>query len=136
METLVRQAIGAAVRRDFDGLLALDIDPGFEYASLFAQAEGETWRGVDGIRRWAAEVDATWEDFHVEVEEVEELDADLAVVCARLTGRGRGSGVPLDSRLGQVWVREDGLLRRVIAYPSLAEAHAAARALRAPRSEG
>jgi ketosteroid isomerase-like protein len=128
MEALVREAIGAAVRRDYERFQFLDVDPEFEYASLFAQAEGTTWRGVDGIRQWAEEVDTTWDDFRVEVEEIEELGPDLAVVCARLTGRARGSGVPLDRRLGQVWVREGGLLRRVVAYPSFEEARAAARA--------
>ena len=122
----MRDLMAAVVRRDFDAVGRGPLHPDFEYHSLFARAEGEVWHGVDGLRRWAEEVDGTWDDFRVEIESIEEVDADTAVLCARLTGRAKASGVPLDNRLGQLWTREDGLIRRVTAYSTLDEARAAA----------
>ncbi|HEX8646372.1 MAG TPA: nuclear transport factor 2 family protein [Thermoleophilaceae bacterium] len=136
MEALVRELIDATIRRDFGALEGGMLHPDFEYESLFAQAEGEVWRGVNGLRRWAEEVDTIWEDFRVTVEGIEVVDDDTAVLCARLTGRARGSGVPLDQQIGQVWIRRDGMVERVVAHPTLEDARAAARAQSGGRAPG
>jgi predicted lipid-binding transport protein (Tim44 family) len=50
--------------RDFDSLAEL-LDPEATFDSLLAASEGkEAYTGIDGLRKWAEEVDAMWEDWH------------------------------------------------------------------------
>jgi ketosteroid isomerase-like protein len=56
IEKLARMAFDALNRDDLDGFLEL-IDPEVEFTSLIAEAEGETFPGHDGVRRW-------WESVH------------------------------------------------------------------------
>jgi len=44
------------------------------------------------------------------------------VVAYHVTGRARGSGVPLDTRTGQVWSVRDGKVWRNVAYTDPREA--------------
>ena len=75
--------------------------PDTEFRSTLA-IETEVYRGLDGIKQWAAEVDATWEDFRIEVVECHDVGPEQAVVVNRNTGRARTSGVPLDDLRGAV----------------------------------
>lgn len=53
--------IDALNARDFRTLADL-LDPDVEFRSVIAQAEGETaYGGIQGIRKWAENIDATWE---------------------------------------------------------------------------
>jgi ketosteroid isomerase-like protein len=122
VEELIHQVMRAVNERDFDALDELPFHPEFEFHSLLSVSEGTTLAGVDGLRQWAADVDAIWDDFHVVIEEVRMADEDTAVLCLHLTGRARASGVPLDQRTGQVWTRRDGLLHRNVGYPTPREA--------------
>jgi ketosteroid isomerase-like protein len=53
-------------------------------------------------RAWAERVDAVWADWHQEVVDFREVGDSQAVAVLRTTGRARGSGVPLDTRTGNV----------------------------------
>lgn len=99
-------------RRDFDAIADLPFDPEGEFRSAFAVAEGEVYIGVDGLRKWAENVDATWEDFHVELIEFHEVDEHRAVLVFHNTGRAKASGIPLDMRTSQVWTWRDGKVWR------------------------
>ncbi len=68
------------------------------------------------------EHDSVWANFRVEIVELRELDDGRAVVIYRVTGEGRGSGVPLDTRTGQVWTFRDGKLWRNQSYTDPQEA--------------
>ena len=50
-----RRGFAAVNRRDLDGFLAT-VAPDVEFMSLIAEAEGETFRGHEGVRRWWKEV--------------------------------------------------------------------------------
>jgi ketosteroid isomerase-like protein len=47
-----RRGYEAVNRGDVDGLLVA-IHPDVEFTSLIAEAEGETFRGHEGVRRWS-----------------------------------------------------------------------------------
>ena len=126
VEELVRRVVEASNRRDFDSLDPDDFEPEFEFESRMAQSEGTVWRGFEGLRGWAADLDAVWEDFRVEVERVEMAAPDMAVVTLRISGRARGSGIPLDENTGHVWRARNGRLWQGRAYPTVAEARRAA----------
>lgn len=83
--------------REFESLTEL-LDPAVEFRSVLGAAEGEAgYTGIDGLRQWAEEVDAVWEDWHQEMVVYREVSESQAVAVIRATGRARGSGVPLDT---------------------------------------
>ncbi len=102
--------------RDFDALTEL-LDPAVEFRSILGASEGEAaYMGIDGLRKWAAEVDAVWEDWHQEVVDYREVGESQAVAVIRATARARGSGLPLDSCTGNVLTRRHGKGWRIEAY--------------------
>jgi ketosteroid isomerase-like protein len=71
-----------------------------------------TYRGLDGLRRWVEGVDEIWDDFQVEAEEF--IDAgDNVFVAARITGKGRGSGIEADMRVFGIWTLREGKVSRM-----------------------
>ena len=68
----------------------------------------------------------TWESIHVEVEEITEASDDRVLVGLLAKARGRGSGVPTELRLWQVFWFAEGLITRRQAYWTRQEALEAA----------
>jgi hypothetical protein len=54
----------------------------------------------------------TWESIHVEVEEITEASDDRVLVGLLAKARGKGSGVPTELRLWQVFWFAEGLITR------------------------
>jgi ketosteroid isomerase-like protein len=89
--------------------------------------DGRTvWRGREGfvefIRTWTEQFD----DWSIRVERWIDAGEDRVVALTRQSGTGRGSGVPVDLNLGQVWDLEAGRVARMKAYLTHAEALEAA----------
>lgn len=126
VEELIRTVVDALNARDFDALAEFPLDPEFEFHSLISDAEGTSYVGLDGLRKWADDLDEVFEDFRVEVREVRPAGDDAAVVMIRVTGHARSSGAPFDERNAQVWRWRDGRLWRNQAYSDPDEALRAA----------
>jgi ketosteroid isomerase-like protein len=122
----VYAVMDAVNARDFDALSRIPLDPAFEFRSLIAAAEGGIYVGLDGLRQWAKAVDDVWRDFRAEPVQYSDAGEDRAVVIFHVTGRAKGSGIPLDDRNGQVWTWRRGKLWRNDAYPDPDEALEAA----------
>ena len=89
---LLRRGFTALNRSDLEVFLAT-VHPEVEFTSLIAEAEGQTFRGHDGVRRWWQEVVLPLGGLHGEPEEIRDLgDSALARVVA--TYRPRGVEVP------------------------------------------
>ena len=68
-------------------------------------------QGIDGLRRFLAQVDEMWIDFDVVPEEF--IDGgDAVVVAHRISGTGRESGVATEMRLYVVITFGDGKILR------------------------
>jgi ketosteroid isomerase-like protein len=90
----VFEALG--MHRDTDAAFPY-LDPEIELRSaIVGGAEGNTYRGHEGIRRWMAESDATWVELRLETKELRDLGDDVLLI-GRLHARGRGSGIEIDS---------------------------------------
>ena len=97
-------ALGAG---DFDAWLALHSDD-CEFMPLIVGVEGgEPYRGRDGCRAFWADIHGAFSDWRSEVENVR-AHGDGAVLCLRLHGRGRDSGLPVDRRIWQAFKSRDG----------------------------
>lgn len=126
MEELVRTIVDALNARDFEALGEFPLDPEFEFRSLISDSEGTSYVGLDGLRRWADDIDEVFDEFRVRVLEVHQAGDDAAVVIIRVTGCARSSGAPFDERNAQVWRWRGGLLWRNDAYSNPDEALRAA----------
>jgi ketosteroid isomerase-like protein len=67
----------------------------------------EAYRGPEAVLEWLDEGDDAFNDFHVELLEVEEL-AGHVLASMRQRGRGKASGAEVDHRFTHVWTLRDG----------------------------
>lgn len=87
---VLRKGYAAVNRGDLEELL-LSVHPEVEFTSLIAEAEGETFRGHDGVRRWWQRVVIPLGGLHGELEAVRDLGDDT--LLAQVAGTYRPSGV-------------------------------------------
>jgi uncharacterized protein len=73
------------------------------------------------VREWLS----PWEDWRCEAEEFI-ASGEFVVVLTRYTGRGKGSGVAVDTRGAHVWKLRDGRVIRLEVFSSRERALAAA----------
>ncbi len=73
----------------------------------------DVYHGIEGWHRLNDEIRDVWEDFRITPEQF--VDAgDQVVVIETIHGRGRGSGVQVDSRRSAaIWTLADGKVIRV-----------------------
>jgi ketosteroid isomerase-like protein len=126
---VVRQAIEAHRSDDLEARIEALVafwDPSCEYTSVVAALEPHTYRGHDGIRRYVSDLADRWAEWRSEAEEVFEVGPDTVFATVRFRALGKDSGVPIDARLGAVFVLSEGKLLRGQTYPSREEALEAA----------
>jgi ketosteroid isomerase-like protein len=104
----VYAAINARDRRAIEALSAPDIVVGTTV---------EAYRGPEALLEWLDEGDDAFDDFTVELLEVEEL-AGRVVASMRQRGRGKTSGAEVDHCFTHVWTLRDG---RAIGLQSFAD---------------
>jgi ketosteroid isomerase-like protein len=95
---IVRRQIEAGNRRDLDEFVALVSEDVEWEDSMFWSEPTRIYRGRAELREWLDRVLEPWESLHFEVEEMTEAADDLVFGGARLTGRGKGSGVQTEIR--------------------------------------
>ena len=124
-DAIIRAIFDAINGRDWDAVANL-VDPEFEFYSAFAGMGESVYRGVDGVAELIAEFDETWDELRWTIEDVREA-GELSLHTFIVSGRARGSGVPLDQRAWQVAEWRGRRPHRVTSYLDRAEALAAAR---------
>src|SRR5687768_8405673 len=125
---LVRRIHDAAARGDSRTVLAL-YDPPVEVdtarSPLPRFIRGDTFRGHDGLTPFFRERAEAWEKIQDDLEElIDAGDEVISVVTVR--GRGRLSGVEVETRMAAVWTIRDGKVGRVVWHATRGEALEAA----------
>jgi ketosteroid isomerase-like protein len=118
------RAIGAFNARRIEAFAALTT-PDFRWSPSMVAIEGETFVGPEGIETYFARLSDAWETFRIHPGRFRE-SANLVVMLGRLEGRGKTSGVPVDSSLGMVFDFRDRVISRIRGYLDHAEALEAA----------
>jgi ketosteroid isomerase-like protein len=72
--------------------------------------EGRVYNGPEGFAEAMADLDAAWQEWHQEVEQVLDAGERGVVVLVRLNARGRESGAPVDQAWAMVITLRDGKL--------------------------
>jgi ketosteroid isomerase-like protein len=75
----------------------------------------EAYRGPEALLEWLDEGDDAFEDFTVELLEVEELGGHV-LVSMRQRGRGKASGAEVDHPFTHVWTLRDGRATRLQSF--------------------
>ena len=98
---LFRQGMDAFLRGDIEPLLEAS-HPEVEWYPFSAQVEGDVaYQGHEGVRRWWANLNATFEEFEASIEEVRD-EGEIVMALGRLRARFR-SGITLDTEMGWVF---------------------------------
>jgi uncharacterized protein len=122
---IARKVIDAGNRRDPEAILQYS-DPEIELQSaIIGGAEGNTYRGHQGIRDWIAESDAAFAELRMEPEEFRDLGDDVLMI-GRLYARGLESGVEIESPIAWLFTLRDGKGVCARGYLSIHEALEAA----------
>lgn len=121
---VARRALEAFNRRDFDALVEL-ITPDIEWYPAMPGAVKDGYVGRLGVEAYLGEVRNTWKDYRARSSVFSEVPGGV-LVLGRAEGRGRDSGVEVDSPLGMVIEFRDGRISRVRSYLDHDEASHAA----------
>jgi ketosteroid isomerase-like protein len=112
---LIKEALDAYRGRDVEALVAY-LHPDVEFSSaIVGPAEGQVYRGHDGVRRWHADSMETFAVLELELDEFEDL-GERILAFGRLRARGRESAVQLDSTIGWVFEVREGAVVRMHAF--------------------
>ena len=68
----------------------------------------EAFRGREALLDWMDDGDEAFDDFAIELIEVEELDGHV-VVSMYQRGRGKASGAEVENQITHVWTLRDGV---------------------------
>jgi ketosteroid isomerase-like protein len=101
-------------------------DPEIEYSIVGGPSPGH-WTGVSGMAEGWRDALNAWTEFHGEAEDYRELDEERVLVLARISARGRASGVELP----EAWTRhaalfqiQDGKVTKLVVYSDRNRAYA------------
>jgi ketosteroid isomerase-like protein len=112
---LITRGVEAFNEGDIDGMLA-PMHPEVEFQPLRGVLEGNVYHGHTGFRRWLEDNAEDWDEFHLEVIDVAEVDPGWVLVRGRVHARGRASGVELDTTAAWLCQLRDGLIGRLRFY--------------------
>jgi ketosteroid isomerase-like protein len=96
--------------------------PEIEFTSTANALDGTAYVGLDGMRRYADDLEAVFEDWRSEDDRILDAGQQRVLWLHRIVGRAKTSGFPVDQSIGIVWTLRDGLIWRGRAYLSHAEA--------------
>jgi ketosteroid isomerase-like protein len=75
----------------------------------------EAYRGPEAVLEWLDEGEDAFDDFAVDLLEVEELDGHV-MASMRQRGRGKASGAEVDNQIVHVWTLRDGRAIRMRSF--------------------
>ena len=122
----IQQGVAALNRGDAAGIEAV-LAPDVELVPLAAAVDGSVYHGHGGLRRWLADLAEDWDEYALTLEEIEELAPAQMLVRARVSMRGRSSGVVMDSPAAWLCEMRAGKVARIEFFADPEAARGAAR---------
>ena len=108
---LVERAIAAINARDIEGYLSCCTED-VKLETPMA-AVGGVYEGIDGIRRFFADIEEAGPDFRIELDRVEEVDSKRVLAFMRTSSTGRASGIRLAATQTNVYDLVDGKISHI-----------------------
>jgi ketosteroid isomerase-like protein len=123
---IVRAVIDAQRRQDWEAFPRL-YDPEIEWDDVAGLwGDWGTRRGFDDVRNAFFSWFEAFEQVEFALDENIIESGDDVIANLRISGRGRGSGLPVNQRITLIWTVRAGRVTRVRAYRERAEALEAA----------
>jgi len=122
---VAERAMDGFNRRDVDAFIQATTADFEWFPALGMAVEGGSFRGREGVETYFDGLHATWEEVRLVAESVRDL-GESVLWLGRIEGRGRGSGVQVDSPIGAVFDFRGGKVWRARSYLDHAEALRAA----------
>jgi ketosteroid isomerase-like protein len=109
---VVRRAYDAFARRDADALVEF-ADPDIELHLITGPltAQGGPYRGLEGIRRYLADVDSVWDEITLQPRQYVEIEDDQVLVLGRV--RTRKGTTHMDMPNAWLWEAANGKVTSV-----------------------
>jgi ketosteroid isomerase-like protein len=117
---IVLRGVGALNREDAEAFMAL-CDAGFEMRLVGAVGEPVRYVGADGVRQFFRDMSESWADWGFEVERSRDL-GEQVLITGRQRGRGRVSGIEVDSPRACVLTVRNGAVTELRYFTEPAEA--------------
>jgi ketosteroid isomerase-like protein len=108
---LVERAIAAINARDIEGYLACCTE-NVKLETPMA-AVGGVYEGIDGIRRYFADIEDAAPDFRIELDGGEGVDSKRVIAFLRISSTGRASGIRMAMPLTNVYDLLDGKISHI-----------------------
>ncbi len=115
VEVCKRALEAFAVHRDTEAGLVYTASEVVLRSAIIGGAEGNIYRGHDGIREWMAETDGAFRDLQFEFGEFRDL-GDTVLIIGRMQARGRESGVEVDSEMAWLFTFRGDKIANVRGY--------------------
>ena len=117
---VVERAVAAVNARDIERYLAC-CAPDIEMRTPLADIGG-AYEGLDGIRRFFADLEEAFPDFRLELERVVAIGSDRVLAFLVASASGRGSGLSASAPRWNVYDLVDGKIRRLRIFEGRHEA--------------
>jgi ketosteroid isomerase-like protein len=91
------------------------LDPDIDLTPVAELLDSETYHGHEGVRHWFQTMRDAFGDFGWEPQEFVDL-GDHVLVATRFFAEGRGSGVPVEAMVYNLWTVRRGKAVRVFGY--------------------
>src|SRR6266480_3331617 len=122
---IAKRALDAFNRRDVDAFMEIATSDFELFPAMAGAVDGSSVRGREGIEMLFGEIHDTWEEQLVIADESRDL-GDRVLVLGRIVGRGRASGIPVETPGATITDFRDGKMARVRTYLDHGEALRAA----------
>ena len=123
-EPLIRRGYDAWNSGDWAAMEEL-LAPEFEVDATDRVLNPDSYRGLEGFRRLAREMEEIWDSWDIEPLEIVQRK-ELVFVAHRVRARGKGSGVEVVQTYWSVWTVRDGRGVKLALYVDRGRALAAA----------
>jgi len=122
-ETLevARSGVEAFQRGDIERVLALIHEEGEIYLPPDLPNSG-TYHGRDGFLVWMGHWLEAWEEFEVELGPIDPVGDRHVVATMHQSGRGKGSGIPVEMDIAYMWEVRDGKIAAMHLYATVEQA--------------
>jgi ketosteroid isomerase-like protein len=87
-------------------------DPDVEILSVAGDFTGTAYRGQEGIVRWVADMSESFDEWQLELNELDEVTPGRVLGIGAVHLRGRGSGVAVDVPCAWLLDHVDGVMTR------------------------
>jgi uncharacterized protein len=112
---IVMRGVAAFNQRDLDTLAEFAAPDVELFPALVGAVEGGSFRGREGFVAYLEVISEAWKELRLRADEFRDL-GESVLVLGRAEGRGRGSGVEVDSPLATIYDLRDGKVWRIRNY--------------------